>query len=65
MEESENLSDMVAVIGHADAMDKAEKIKSLVKDAGMKEENIMIAPIGPIIGTHVGAGMAAIAFVPR
>jgi len=65
VEESENLSDMVAVIGHADAMDKAEKIKSLVKDAGMKEENIMIAPIGPIIGTHVGAGMAAIAFVPR
>lgn len=65
VDESENLSDMVAVIGHADAMDKAEKIKALVIEAGMKEENIMIAPIGPIIGTHVGSGMAAIAFVPR
>ncbi len=65
IEESENLSEMVAVIGHADAMDKAEKIKAMVVAAGMKEENIMIAPIGPIIGTHVGSGMAAIAFIPR
>ncbi len=65
VEESENLSEMVAVIGHADAIDKAQKIKSLVIAEGMKEENIMIAPIGPIIGTHVGAGMAAIAFIPK
>ena len=63
-EESKNLSELVAVIGHADAMDKAEKIKSMVIEAGMKEENIMIAPIGPIIGTHVGSGMAAIAYLP-
>lgn len=63
VEEGGDLSSQVAVIGHADAMEKALKIKEMVLAAGMKEENIMIAPIGPIIGTHVGAGMAAIAFI--
>lgn len=63
VEESRDLSSQIAVIGHADSPEKAEKIKNMVIEAGMKEENIMIAPIGPIIGTHVGSGMAAIAFL--
>lgn len=62
-EEGGDLSKQIAVIGHAASPEKAAKIKQLVIEAGMKEENIMIAPIGPIIGTHVGAGMAAIAFL--
>lgn len=65
IEEGGDLSELVAVIGHADSPEKAHKIKELVVAAGMKEENIMVAPIGPIIGTHVGAGMAAIAFVQQ
>lgn len=65
VEEGGDLATLSAVIGHADSPEKANKIKELVIEAGMKEENIMIAPIGPIIGTHVGAGMAAIAFVQR
>lgn len=63
IEEGGDLSELVAVIGHADSPEKAEKLKELVMVAGMRAENIMTAPIGPIIGTHVGAGMAAIAFV--
>lgn len=63
VEEGGDLSKLRAVIGHADSPEKAEKIKNMVIEAGMKEENLVIAPIGPIIGTHVGAGMAAIAFV--
>ena len=63
VEEGGDLENLVAVIGHANAMDKAEKLKSKVVEEGMSEENIMIAPIGPIIGTHVGAGMVAIAFL--
>lgn len=62
-EEGRDLGQLVAVIGHADDIDKADKLKSMVIDAGMKDENIMVAPIGPIIGTHVGAGMTAIAFI--
>lgn len=65
VEEGGDLASLSAVIGHADSPEKANKIKELVIEAGMKEENIMIAPIGPIIGTHVGAGMAAIAFVQQ
>ncbi len=62
-EEAKDLSALTAVIGHADSMEKAKKLKEMAVEAGMKEENILIAPIGPIIGTHVGAGMAAIAFL--
>ncbi|MGN0435375.1 MAG: DegV family protein [Wujia sp.] len=63
IEEGGDLSVLRAVIGNADSMEKAERLKAMVVEAGMREENIMIASIGPIIGTHVGAGMAAIAFV--
>lgn len=64
-EEMDDMATARAVIGHADAPDKAEKLKEMVIALGMKEENIMVAPIGPIIGTHVGSGMAAIAFVTK
>lgn len=64
-EEGEPLDELIAVIGHADSNDKAEKLKALAIEAGLKEENIMTAYIGPIIGTHVGPGMTAIAFVSK
>lgn len=64
-EEMDDMATTKAVIGHADAPEKAEKLKEMVIACGMKEENIMIAPIGPIIGTHVGSGMVAIAFVTK
>ena len=51
------------VLGQRDIVEKAEKLKHLAVDAGMQADNLMIAPIGPIIGTHVGSGMLAIAFV--
>lgn len=64
-EDGDDLAKLRAIIGHADAIDNAQKLKSMAIEAGMKEENIMIAPIGPIIGTHVGAGMTAMAFVTK
>lgn len=63
VEEVKDMANQIAVIGHADAIEEANKLKAMVIEAGMREENIMIAPIGPIIGTHVGAGMVAIAYV--
>jgi DegV family protein with EDD domain len=65
VEEGGNLSEQIAVIGHADAPDRAQHVKEMAIEAGMKEENLIIAPIGPIIGTHVGAGMTAIAFLRK
>lgn len=65
VEESNDLENQIAVIGNADSVEKAEKIKKLVIEAGMKPGNILISSVGPIIGTHVGPGMAAIAFVTK
>ena len=63
VDEGGNLAELKAIIGHADAPEKAERLKQMVIEAGMKEENITISYIGPIIGSHVGAGMTAITFV--
>lgn len=63
VEEVHDMANQIAVIGHANAIEDAIKLKEMVIEAGMCEENIMIAPIGPIIGTHVGGGMVAIAYV--
>ena len=65
LEETEDISNQIAIIGNADDIQKAEKLKQMVIEAGAKEENIFIASIGPIIGTHVGAGMVAIAFFAK
>lgn len=65
VEEGGELDKLTAVIGHTDAPEKAERLKEMVVEAGMKAENIMTAPIGPIIGTHVGPGMTAIAFITK
>ncbi|MCM1272297.1 MAG: DegV family protein [Clostridium sp.] len=62
VEEGGDLAGQHVVLGHADAPEKVNKLKEMVIEAGVPSENIIIAPIGPIIGTHVGAGMTALAF---
>ncbi len=64
-EEAADIPSQTVVIGHADAIEKANRLKNMVMEAGVLEENIIIAPIGPIIGTHVGAGMAALVFLEK
>lgn len=61
-EYKEDLSDVTVLIGQADAMDNVEVLKKMLIEAGVKEENILVAPIGAIIGTHVGIGMTAVTF---
>ena len=62
-EEISDFSNIRFNIGNADAMEKAEKLKSMLIERGAKDENIFISPIGPVIGSHVGPGMAAIAYI--
>lgn len=64
-EEAGDIPSQTVVIGHADAIEKANRLKNMVMEAGVLEKNIIIAPIGPIIGTHVGAGMAALVFLEK
>ena len=62
-EEISDFSNIRFNIGNADAMEKAEKLKAMLMERGAKDENIFISPIGPVIGSHVGPGMAAIAYI--
>ena len=64
-EEISDFSNIRFNIGNADAMEKAEKLKSMLIERGAKDENIFISPIGPVIGSHVGPGMAAIAYIKK
>ena len=49
------------VIGHAANLELAEKLKSTLLERGLIKDAI-IADIGPVIGTHVGAGMCALVY---
>lgn len=52
----------VLFIGHSDCADDARELEKLVRSK-VKAKKIYIADIGPIIGTHVGPGMLALAFL--
>ncbi len=52
---------LVAVM-HADAYDEAKMLeKALIDKYAFK--NTVIVDVGPVIGTHVGAGMVALIFL--
>lgn len=55
-----DLSNQTVLIGHAECMEKAEKLKELISPF-VKE--VIISEIGPIIGSHVGQGMCAMVAV--
>lgn len=50
------------LIGHAANMEMAQKLKNTLLERGLIKD-AMIADIGPIIGTHVGAGMCALIYM--
>lgn len=58
--DGEDLKEQTVFIGHANNPDGAEELKKRVKPL-VKE--VLIAEIGPVIGTHVGNGMLALTFL--
>ena len=56
----ENETEKTVVIGHANCSDKAEKIKSLISE-NLNFKEILIAGIGPIMGTFTAEGAILIA----
>ncbi len=66
VEELKRLSDLkeddTLIIGHAHCREEAEHLRELVVSA-VGEHEIFILDIGPVIGTHVGAGMLALTFL--
>ncbi len=57
-----NTQEQTVIIGHADVPEDAQALDRLLKDRGLIKDSI-IADIGPVIGTHVGAGMLALTFM--
>lgn len=49
------------VIGHADVPDRAEELRTEIKEQFPNAE-IYVAPIGAVIGSHTGPGMLVLAF---
>lgn len=54
--------EQTVIVGHADALETAEQLKSQLLSEGLVKD-VIIANVGPIIGTHVGGGMFALTFL--
>ncbi|MBQ8798643.1 MAG: DegV family protein [Lachnospiraceae bacterium] len=57
-----NAAEQTVIVGHADALETAEQLKSELLSEGLVKD-VIIANVGPIIGTHVGGGMFALVFI--
>jgi len=65
MEETyDSLIDQLVYISHGDCLEDALFVKSLIMEKlQVKEENILVNPIGPVIGSHSGADTMALFYL--
>ncbi len=61
-EEGIDLAAQTVIIGHGDNLKQAMELESMLRDKNLVKD-IVIAKIGPIIGTHTGPGMLALTFM--
>ena len=61
---SENLEEQTIFIGHGDCIEYARYLESLIKEA-YKVKEVIIHPIGPIIGSHTGPGAITLFFLGK
>lgn len=62
--DAEAPGEQTVLVGHAGNPEMAEKLKGLLLEKGLVKD-VIVAEIGPIIGTHVGAGMFAVIFMNK
>ncbi len=62
IEDGIDTKDDLIMVGHANNMEAAEKLKADILEKGLAKE-VEIADIGPVIGSHVGSGMCAVLFM--
>lgn len=62
LEEGVDLHNQTVIIGHGDNLENAEKLAELIQEKNIVKE-IIISSIGPIIGTHTGAGIIGLVFM--
>lgn len=61
-EEGIDLASQIVVIGHGDDLAQAQELEGLIRNKNLVKD-VLISKIGPIIGTHTGPGMLALAFI--
>lgn len=59
-----DLASQTIMIGHGDNLEQAKKLEEQVRSMNIVKD-IIIAKIGPIIGTHTGPGMLAMVFMGK
>jgi len=57
----ENSRNQIIAIGHGDCREEAEKLKMEILKV-IKVKDVLINPIGPVVGTHGGPGAIAVFF---
>lgn len=60
--ETSSAKEQTVIIGHADNKEGALLLEEQLKELGLVKA-VIISDIGPVIGTHVGAGMLALVFM--
>lgn len=57
-----DIKNQTIIIGHSDNIEQARELEAIIREKQLVKD-IIIASIGPIIGTHTGPGMLALTFV--
>lgn len=57
-----DIKSQTVIIGHADNIEQAKELETIIREKNLVKD-ILIANIGPVIGTHTGPGMLALVFV--
>ena len=61
-EKSQGFENDIVMITHGDALEDAEYVKGLIQDK-FGITNIMINPLGTVIGSHTGPGVIALFYM--
>lgn len=54
-----DLSDQTVIVGHSDNPQGAEKLRAALEG---RAREVLVLPVGPVIGAHTGAGLAAVVY---
>ncbi len=63
-EEAGHLPKQTVIIGNGDNMEQAKALEKILRERDLVED-VIIANIGPVIGTHTGPGMLALVFMRK
>lgn len=62
--EGTRLSSQTVIVGHADNLEQAKDLEKQIRSKNVVRD-VILAQIGPIIGSHTGAGMLALVYMGK